>query len=98
MTPEQIAEGILATRFPATHPSSAFYQNCKTSIVDGIERALAQHGIVGDQNRGDRIRVARRWSEYHIGDADWANGILAAYRDPEGTARELVEEITPNSG
>lgn len=47
MTPEQIAEAVLATRFPTTHPGTAFYQNARTMIVDGIERALAQRPAEG---------------------------------------------------
>lgn len=51
MTPEQIAEAVLASRFPTTHPGTAFYQNARTMIVDGIERALAERDA--EQARGD---------------------------------------------
>lgn len=73
MSPEQIADAILADRFPTTHPGTAFYQNARTMIVDGIERALA--GQTADAVYGDLVSLSA-YSDLDRG-ADIVNRISA---------------------
>jgi hypothetical protein len=38
------------------------------------------------------LAAARRYAQWHIGDPNWADSILAAYVDPEGTIADLDRE------
>lgn len=101
MTPEQIADAILVTRFPNVHPGSAFYQNSLSMIVDGIERALAQRPepdpvrreVTTLTDHDDRMVVTRRVARFHIGDSAWAHVLVGAYLNPDSAQRALEEEM-----
>lgn len=91
MTPEQIADAILQTRFPTTHPGTAFYGNAHAMIVDGIERALAESAARRTDHDG--MVVALRVAQFHIGDPEWAPLIVGAYLDPDRAQRALEEAM-----
>jgi hypothetical protein len=41
----------------------------------------------------ERMRVARRWSRWHLGDSSWADHIMGAYLYPDGAAHALKLEM-----
>ena len=45
-------------------------------------------------NDAEGLRVARRIARWHMGDASWADVIIAAYKNPSMHERELDAEIS----
>lgn len=42
----------------------------------------------------EALRVARRYAEWHLGDASWANLIVGAYNNSEAVNAELDLEMS----
>lgn len=91
MTPEDIADAIIANRFPALSVDAPLRANIHTMIVDGIERALAESAARRTDHDG--MVVARRVARFHIGDPEWAPLIVGAYLDPDRAQRALEEAM-----
>lgn len=60
-------------------------------IVEIIEKYDGEQALPSEEYR---MTVARRWARFHLGNSDWADQILNAYRHPGQVQRELDKEMS----
>ena len=70
------------------HGLAGTMAEAKQAVEDAVAADLAPAGPTDEE----RMRVARKVAQWHLGSADWANLIVTAYLSPELAEKNLREE------